>query len=407
VNGSYRQLFADLDVQYIGLDLAAEEGVDVVLDDPYTYPLESGSVDLVISGQMLEHCEYFWRAFEEMARLLAPDGFLLLIAPSAGPIHRYPVDCYRFYPDAYRALAKLVGCTVVALWQDDRGPWRDLVGVFSRNPEAAGREIIRDSSVLVANFTVPSDPDEERVAGQQPYLETLALIHETLAPRIYIEIGVRSGSSLALAKCEAVAIDPAPRSNLQLDENVSFHQCTSDDFFDLEATDVIKRPIDMAFIDGMHLFEHVLRDFIHVEQRCHPASVIVIDDIYPNTPGQASRERSTRVWTGDVWKIVPCLQEARPDLTLLQLDTFPTGMLVVLGLKPGNTALRDRYNPIIRKYRDAVTYRVPPEIVLNRMEGISPLDPILVDALTVLFALRSSNLAPAAIRGALKKVLDK
>ena len=57
---------------------------------------------------MLEHCEFFWRAFEEVIRVVKDDGFVFLIAPSAGPEHRYPVDCYRFYADAYHALAKYV-----------------------------------------------------------------------------------------------------------------------------------------------------------------------------------------------------------------------------------------------------------------------------------------------------------
>ncbi len=65
-------------------------------------------------------------------RVLRPDGLIFLIAPSAGPIHRYPVDCYRFYPDAFSALAKHAGGVLVESWLDERGPWRDLVGVFCR-----------------------------------------------------------------------------------------------------------------------------------------------------------------------------------------------------------------------------------------------------------------------------------
>lgn len=106
VNGSYRSLFGEED-RYTGVDLEAGEGVDIVLDDPYRLPIDDGSVDLVISGQMLEHCEQFWRVFGEISRVLRPEGTAFVIAPSAGPIHRYPVDCYRFYPDAFQALARL------------------------------------------------------------------------------------------------------------------------------------------------------------------------------------------------------------------------------------------------------------------------------------------------------------
>jgi SAM-dependent methyltransferase len=106
VNGSYRDIFAHPRYAYTAADIAAGPGVHLVLQDPYRLPIEDGSVDIIISGQMLEHCEFFWLTFAEMVRVLAPGGFIFLIAPSAGPEHRYPVDCYRFYPDAYRALAR-------------------------------------------------------------------------------------------------------------------------------------------------------------------------------------------------------------------------------------------------------------------------------------------------------------
>jgi SAM-dependent methyltransferase len=131
VNGSYSDIFADCG-EYIVFDVQSGPGVDVVLDDPYVLPLPEKSVDLVISGQMLEHCPQFWRVFSEIARILKPEGVLFMIAPSAGPIHLYPVDCYRFYPDAYQALADWSGLRLEDCWMDERGPWRDLVGVFQK-----------------------------------------------------------------------------------------------------------------------------------------------------------------------------------------------------------------------------------------------------------------------------------
>lgn len=134
VNGSYRDIFGAPRFEYVGADLAAGAGVSVVMTDPDSIPLEDASFDLVVSGQMLEHCPRFWLTFAEMVRVLKPDGLLFLIAPSAGPIHRFPVDCYRFYPDAFRVLATSAGCHLIDMWLDPRGPWRDLVGVFSKQP---------------------------------------------------------------------------------------------------------------------------------------------------------------------------------------------------------------------------------------------------------------------------------
>jgi hypothetical protein len=72
-----------------------------------------------------------------MIRVLKPGGLIFLIAPSRGPEHRYPQDCWRFYPDGYRALAKFGRCELLEVttdWEphEDAGsaPWGDTVGVF-------------------------------------------------------------------------------------------------------------------------------------------------------------------------------------------------------------------------------------------------------------------------------------
>lgn len=87
VNGSYRELFGPC-AEYIGVDLEPGPGVDLVLSDIYTLPFEDNSVDLVLSGQMLEHCGQFWRVFSEISRVLKPEGLVIAIAPSSGPVHR-------------------------------------------------------------------------------------------------------------------------------------------------------------------------------------------------------------------------------------------------------------------------------------------------------------------------------
>ena len=197
---------------------------------------------LVLSGQMFEHSEFFWRAFEEMARVVRPEGFIFLIAPSAGPIHRYPVDCYRFYPDAYVALAKHAGCVLVQSWLDERGPWRDLVGVFRRS-EAPPFEVkaspppFMPSSWSGASGTA----EEEATRGAVSYLEVLDRLHRELTPAHYLEIGVGRGASLALARGPATGIDPIPALDGELPAMSRIVPLTSDDFFAQSRT--ASRPI--------------------------------------------------------------------------------------------------------------------------------------------------------------------
>ena len=407
VNGSYREVFAGPQFDYRTADLSPGPGVDLVLTDPYRIPLPDGSIDIVLSGQMLEHCEFFWLAFQEMARLLSPDGFLFLIAPSAGPIHRYPVDCYRFYPDAYAALAKYAGCHLQAVWRDERGPWQDLVGVFRRHEPPSHAAPVPGSVVaLPAPAPIDSRPEEEGIAGQSDYLEVLRLAHQALAPRLYLEIGIRHGRSLALAEGPAIGIDPAPEIREPLGAETQVVSATSDDFFDLQAETTTSGPIDLAFIDGMHLFEYALRDWMQVERRAAPAGLVVIDDIYPNHPRQALRERATRVWTGDVWRLHALLAAERPDLFLLPLDTSPTGLLLIAGLDPGNRVLWDRYNPLVRHYRGGLPAEPPPE-VLGRRGALAPDDPLVAELLALLRGLRDSGAGVAAVRAALASLRER
>ncbi len=42
----------------------------------------------------------FWVTFLEGLRVLSPRGFLYVNAPSSGIYHGYPLDHWRFYPDA-------------------------------------------------------------------------------------------------------------------------------------------------------------------------------------------------------------------------------------------------------------------------------------------------------------------
>lgn len=141
VNGSYRDLFAQDAWHYSGADLEAGPNVDLVLEDPYRLPFPSGSVDVVVSGQAFEHVEFFWLAWLEMERVLKPGGLILLIAPSRGPEHRHPVDCWRFYPDGYAALAKYAELELLEAntdWEPDADKdsalWGDTVGAFRKPP---------------------------------------------------------------------------------------------------------------------------------------------------------------------------------------------------------------------------------------------------------------------------------
>ncbi|HSV68820.1 MAG TPA: methyltransferase domain-containing protein [Methylibium sp.] len=403
VNGSYADLFRVPGLRYLGTDLAPGEGVDLVLEDPYRLPLADASIDYVISGQMLEHCEFFWLAFAEMVRVLKPDGYLFLIAPSAGPIHRYPVDCYRYYPDAYRALAKHAGCHLIDLRHDERGPWNDLVGVFAKTAQPKSRPHTASWAPAPHRPQWPADAEQEALKGARPYLEVLADLHEALQPAAYLEIGVRFGRSLRLARGPALGVDPAPELQVELPASTTLLRMGSDDFFDDEAERLKTLAPDFVFIDGMHLFEYALRDFMHVERVLGPGTVVVIDDVFPNHPAQALRARATRSWTGDVWRLLPALQANRPDLILCALDTAPTGLLIIAGLDGSQRGLWQRYNALTttaqRKPVD------PPPKVLARRGALRPEGGAYREVLSLLQTFRAEVATDAGARERLRSAL--
>ena len=145
VNGSLRSV-SPTEFEYIGVDFVEGKGVDIVLQDPYSLPFESESADIILSSSCFEHSEMFWLSFIEIMRVLKPSGLFYLNAPSNGSFHRYPVDCWRFYPDSGEALiswAKRNGFDPVLLESyvsnQHLDQWNDFVGVFLKDQKEVSR----------------------------------------------------------------------------------------------------------------------------------------------------------------------------------------------------------------------------------------------------------------------------
>lgn len=200
-------------------------------------------------------------------------------------------------------------------------------------------------------YPLASD-EEEVLRGDKDKHELLLEIQRSLKPSFYLEIGVESGKSLSFAKCQAVGVDPMPRVTHKLGENTNVVVSTSDDFFSKQIKNYLASSIDLAFIDGMHLFEFALRDFINVEKFCTEHALIIIDDIYPGHKAQADRDRRTRAWTGDVWKLHAILTRYRPDLFIATLDVYPTGLMLIAGLDNNSKVLDDKYEEAVQWLKD-------------------------------------------------------
>jgi hypothetical protein len=241
------------------------------------------------------------------------------------------------------------------------------------------------------------------------YLDFLAEVHDLLKPRTYLEIGVRGGDSLALSSASSIGIDPAYEiaEGIALGSEVMLYRQTSDDFFAADQP-LARFPvpvIDLAFIDGMHLSEYALRDFANVERHIAPGGVIVFDDMLPRVGIHATRERKTRTWTGDVWKIIPTLRELRPDLILLLVRTSPTGLLLVLEGDPHSTELSAAYDRLHEEYINSGAK--PPTEFIERTTAVYPTWVAAAPFWAVLREQRERGIGPAEGRSELLAVLQE
>ncbi len=188
------------------------------------------------------------------------------------------------------------------------------------------------------------------------YLHWLAWLHEALKPRLYLEIGVEKGVSLGLAQSptQAIGVDPEPLGN-PLDHctvATQLYRQTSAAFLRAPPADchLHTAGFDLAFVDGDHHFESVLDDFIQLERWAAPGALVVLHDTLPLTALTAAQDRRSGFYTGDGWKIVPCLRALRPQLHLVTLPVAPTGLTLVAGLDPQSRVLNERRQHIVDTY---------------------------------------------------------
>lgn len=248
--------------------------------------------------------------------------------------------------------------------------------------------------------------------------EFLGHLHRLVRPRTYLEIGVANGASLRFSRVPSIAIDPEFRIDVSLQCDLQLARTTSDEFF--ARPDPIRhlrssrnplrnirrgRPLfdhylggtrlDLAFVDGMHQFDFVLRDFMNVERQSGWASVIAFDDMLPRDVDEAARDRHTDQWAGDVYKLMPVLAAYRPDLVAIPVDTEPTGILVVLGADRDSRVLAGHYDEIIETWVVPDPQQVP-EWVLRRQSAVAPEELLASDLWRDLVGARRRRVGRAA-----------
>lgn len=236
----------------------------------------------------------------------------------------------------------------------------DAVKLLVSNQE--GNALLNSDSVSVSTSHSLQDH-----AGTD-YRAVIRNLHLWLNPKTYLEVGVEGGHTLMLAACRSIGVDPAFNINdpnvfarLLASPSFGLYQMPSDEFFEkFDPAAILGAPIDLAFLDGMHRCEFLLRDFINTERRCSRNSVILLHDCLPVEVGMADRiPGATAImphrqgwWTGDTWRTMLLLKRHRPDLKILCLDAAPTGLVCVTNLDPTSNYLSENYFSLVGEMRD-------------------------------------------------------
>jgi SAM-dependent methyltransferase len=212
VNGSLRD-HCPPDVHYIGIDVMPARGVDLVVKPDLPLPVESGIADAVVTSSAFEHDVCFWDTFLELTRILRPGGVLYLNAPANGDFHRYPLDCWRFYPDAGVALVQWASRhgtqielleSFIGLPQAER--WADFVAVFRKaGSQPPGPHRIADH-VQAINIHRLGRPTESHLHAQ-----THSMPDQTIAITLSAELATAQ-QSLAVSTADLAAAREGNRS---------------------------------------------------------------------------------------------------------------------------------------------------------------------------------------------------
>ena len=101
---TYRKIVGDDSLTWETMDIYSSDELTYTATDEYTFPIDTGEFDIVLSGQVIEHVRKVWVWTREVARVCKQDGFVITISPVSWPYHMAPIDCWRMYPEAMEAL---------------------------------------------------------------------------------------------------------------------------------------------------------------------------------------------------------------------------------------------------------------------------------------------------------------
>ena len=107
----------------------------------------------------------------------------------------------------------------------------------------------------------------------------------------YLEIGCFKDETFNQINIKKkIGVDPVSGGNLRM---------TSDKFF-IEN----KEKFDLIFIDGLHVYEQVIKDIFNSIKVLKENGIILVHDCLPRKLWYQTPTRMSDTWNGDVWKAI-------------------------------------------------------------------------------------------------------
>lgn len=138
---NYGNIFTERGMIYKNIDMSDGADFKVSEQQPHVWGFAwcgagNGIIherfDIVVSGQSLEHDKFFWKTLENIASVTKKGGIIIIVVPSRGPIHRFPVDCYRFYPDCVSVFGEIMHAEPLDMYWNADTEWGDLGMTFKK-----------------------------------------------------------------------------------------------------------------------------------------------------------------------------------------------------------------------------------------------------------------------------------
>ena len=138
-------------------------------------------------------------------------------------------------------------------------------------------------------------------------------ISDKINAKRYLEIGCDLNQVFNKINCEnKVGVDPSRGGTIR---------DTSDNFFKTN-----KEKFDLIFIDGLHTYDQILKDFKNSFDCLNDGGYIVMHDLMPRTWLEEHVPRISNDWCGDVWKISFLLNDIKDHDYKLLLTDFGLGV---------------------------------------------------------------------------------